>query len=134
MPPEDAEKQLTEGERDLLSRWVRQGGAYSRHWAFVPPRETQVPTDNRQAVDIDTFIAAKLSQQGVDFAPSADRATLARRVALVLTGLPPEPDQLANFLAEGDADAYDRLVDQLLASPRYGEHQARYWLDASALW
>jgi len=132
MPPRDAEKQLTAQERELIARWVRQGGKYANHWAFVPPTK-QLPVDREATTGseiIDAFIKAGLEQQGVPFAPEADRATLARRAALVLTGLPPEPELLAVFLADEREDAYDRLVDELLLSPRYGEHQARYWLDA----
>ncbi|MCH8923567.1 MAG: DUF1549 domain-containing protein, partial [Planctomycetes bacterium] len=106
MPPEDAEKQLTAKERDLLSRWVRQGGKYTKHWAFVPPRK-QSPT-NKIATKgrIDAYVVAQLEQNGLTFAPETDRATLARRAALVLTGLPPEPAQLAAFLADQRGDAY----------------------------
>ena len=131
MPPEDAEKQLTDKERDLLSRWIRQGGQYAKHWAFVPPRK-QPPRNNgpRTENPIDAFVASRLKAEGIDFAPTANRATLARRAALVLTGLPPEPKQLAAFLADRHPTAYKRLVDQLLDSSRFGEHQARYWLDA----
>jgi mono/diheme cytochrome c family protein len=132
MPPRDAEKQLTEEERDLIARWVRQGGKYAMHWAFVPP--VKQPPANREAATgseiIDAFIKTRLDQKGITFAPEADRATLARRAALVLTGLPPEPQVLAAYLADESEDAYGRLVDELLRSPRYGEHQARYWLDA----
>mgnify|MGYP001327599535 CR=1 FL=1 len=136
MPPLDAQKQLTSQERQLLSRWIRQGGEYTQHWAFVPPRK-ELPTidklANQNVADdemIDAFVRTQLQQHHLDFAPEADRATLARRLALVLTGLPPEPEQLFAFLADSDAGAYERLVDQLLASPYFGEHQARYWLDA----
>jgi hypothetical protein len=123
MPPEKAEKKLTERERELLARWVRQGGDYQKHWAFVPP--------TREAGrSIDSFIEEKLTGAGVEFAAPADRATLARRTALVLEGLPPEPDQLGALLADRRTDAFPRLIDQLMSSPRYGEHQARYWLDA----
>ncbi len=136
MPPLDAQKQLTPHERQLLSRWIRQGGEYTQHWAFVPPRKKLPTTDqlvNQNVADdeiIDAFVRTQLQQHHLDFAPEADRATLARRLALVLTGLPPEPEQLFAFLADSDAGAYERLVDQLLASPYFGEHQARYWLDA----
>jgi hypothetical protein len=132
MPPEDAEKQLTPAERELLVRWVRQGGEYATHWSFVPPQKNSpADADTLTKSDrVDAFIRAGLKKQGFDFAPEADRATLARRVALVLTGLPPEPEQLKAFLADNRADAYERFVDTMLASPRYGEHQARYWLDA----
>jgi mono/diheme cytochrome c family protein len=132
MPPADAEKQLTAKERELLSRWVRQGGKYTRHWAFVAPRK-QPPTGNSRATKnemIDAFVGARLQEQKLDFAPATDRATLARRASLVLTGLPPSPKLLAAFLADRRDDAYARLIDELLSSPRFGEHQARYWLDA----
>jgi hypothetical protein len=131
MPPEDAEKQLTDQERQVLSRWVRQGGKYAQHWAFVPPQKHEPPRHGAAINNpIDAFVLTRLKEEGIDFAPEADRATLARRAALVLTDLPPEPEQLTAFLADKSPDAYERLVDQLLASPRFGEHQARYWLDA----
>ncbi len=124
MPPADAEKQLTAAERDLISRWVREGGQYAQHWSFVPP------TKSVQGASIDDFIRAGLKKRNIDFAPQAQPATLARRAALILTGLPPEPEQLEEFLADPSNAAYERLVDKLLASPKFGEHQARYWLDA----
>lgn len=124
MPPEDAEKQLTPAERATLTRWIQQGGSYAKHWSFVPPARPDT------GATIDDFIHARLDAQGIDFAAEADRATLARRVALTLTGLPPEPDQLKHFLADQSPTAYDDFVELLLASPRFGEHQARYWLDA----
>ncbi len=128
MPPEDAEKQLTPAERDLLTRWVREGGEYAKHWAFIPPKKEegipQLPSI------IDWYIGKGLKEQAIDFAPPADRATLARRLALVLTGLPPTQEQLKRFLSGEGEKAYAELVDQLLASSRFGEHQARYWLDA----
>ena len=127
MPPRKAEKQLTAAERDVLTRWVKEGGKYAKHWAFVPPKKLQ-PDWTGNAVD--ALVGRQLNAQGVKFAPEADKATLARRVALVLTGLPPESALLEKFLANKKPDAYERLVDALLASPHYGEHQARYWLDA----
>ena len=131
MPPKKAEKQLTEQERTIISRWVRQGGKYARHWAFIPPRKEEPATKKpASGNELDAFILAQLQAKKLGFAPEADRATLARRAALVLTGVPPEPERLKQFLADSSAGAYGKLVDQLLASPRYGEHQARYWLDA----
>ena len=124
MPPADAEKQLTDVERLMLEKWVKQGGNYAKHWAFVPPVKAQ------SSDSIDGFIKEKLAENSTEFAPETDRATLARRVAFILTGLPPEPEQLEAFLADKSADAYETFVDLMLASPRYGEHQARYWLDA----
>lgn len=127
MPPED-EKQLTVVERELLTRWVKGGGAFASHWSFIPPRKVGAP----ESGVIDSYIAAghKSHQPPVSFAPEADRPTLARRAALVLTGLPPEPEVLETFLADESAEAYEKFVDRLLDSPHFGEHQARYWLDA----
>lgn len=126
MPPKKAEKHLTVAERDLLSRWVKEGGGYAKHWAFVKPER---PETNGNPIDF--FVGRKLKEEsGKAFAPQAEFSTLARRAALVLTGLPPEPKRLASFLADKRGDAYIRYVRELLAGPRYGEHQARYWLDA----
>jgi hypothetical protein len=132
MPPADFDKQLTDAERDVLSRWIAQGGKYDLHWAYAPPIRFQPKSGPTTTVrdTIDAFVGEQLAANGVDFAPEADRATLARRVALVLTGLPPEPEQLADFMADDDSGAYERFVERMLASPRFGEHQARYWLDA----
>ena len=126
MPPENAEKQLTVEERKLIERWVKQGGNYAKHWAFVPPKKTSLPSKGHP---IDAFVQKRFSE-GVDFAVTANNATIARRLALVLTGLPPEPSLLEDFLNDNRVNAYERFVEQLLADPRYGEHQARYWLDA----
>lgn len=127
MPPED-EKPLTEEERELLTRWVKQGGAYASHWAFVPPVKKEVA----ESGVIDHYIAKghATNEKTVTFAPEAERSVLARRAALVLTGLPPEPAVLEKFLKDESDGAYERLVEELLDSPAYGEHQARYWLDA----
>ena len=132
MPPADAEKQLTADEREVLTQWARQGGTYAMHWAFVPPRKAELPGGIAAGYGvIDAFIHKPLDARNTDFAAEVDRSTLARRVALILTGLPPEPDQLARFLANSSHEAgYRQLVEELLASPRFGEHQARYWLDA----
>lgn len=132
MPPADAEHQLTDAEREILSVWIRQGGDYDQHWAFVAPVKVAPPSGEvKLARDaIDAFISAQLAARQIDFAPQADRATLARRAALVLTGLPPEPEQLHRYMADSSPEAYERLIDELLASPRFGEHQSRYWLDA----
>ncbi|QEG01828.1 Planctomycete cytochrome C [Stieleria maiorica] len=135
MPPDDAEKTLTDHEKQLLAQWVAQGGTYSQHWAFVPPKKRvpAVPADRdfeSHANPIDAFVAAKQSQRSIGFAPQAERETLARRASLVLCGLPPEPDELDAFLQDRRSGAYERYVDRLLNKPGYGEHQARHWLDA----
>ena len=128
MPPVDAQKQLTTREKEVLKAWVLSGGAYSTHWAFVQPttKTSNLPKDRA----IDHFVSQKLAQSGASLASAADRATLARRVSLVLTGLPPSVELLNRYLQDDRPDAYSRLVDELLESPRFGEHQARYWLDA----
>jgi len=126
MPPEDSERQLTDVERDLLTRWIRQGGEYAKHWAYVKPKRAE-----SRLLDspIDELIKARFSD-GIDFAPEADRTILARRAALVLKGLPPEPESLDAFLADSSSEAYENFIDGLLQSSSFGEHQARYWLDA----
>ena len=124
MPPLDAEKQLTDTERSLLSSWINSGGQYAKHWAFV------LPVKDKDRTNIDQFVGEKLKDQEIEFSPEAPRSVLARRAALVLTGLPPDPQQLSEFLADKKTGAYERYVDLLLSSSRYGEHQARYWLDA----
>ena len=132
MPPADAQKQLTAVERELLTRWLKEGGVYAKHWAFNAPIKV-LPKSNRRANRsemVDAFIKDGFKSSKVDFAPQADRATLARRVSLVLTGLPPELDVLDTYIRDGSPQAYSKLVETLLANPRYGEHQARYWLDA----
>ena len=127
MPPEKAEKKLTPAERKLIERWVLQGGGYTKHWAFVPPTK---PTPPSQGHPIDAFVRSGFESKGVSFATEADKSILARRLALVLTGLPPGPDLLESYLKDKNKNAYERLVEEFLSDPRYGEHQARYWLAA----
>lgn len=133
MPPKDAEKQLTSDEREILSRWVREGGNYAKHWSFVTPVRKDPPEDSKTAHPIDRFVKAKLVEklgEKARLAETSDRATLARRAALTLTGLPPDPTVLASFIGDKTNTAYLRYLETLMESPRYGEHQARYWLDA----
>jgi len=132
MPPPDSNLSLTEEEIDLLTRWIDQGAAYESHWAFVPPTRPDVPAvgDGWARNDIDRLLLAKMDAKGLAPSAEADRATLLRRVTLSLTGLPPTPQEVDAFLADDAPDAYERAVDRLLASPRFGEHQSRAWLDA----
>ena len=129
MPPEDDGKPLTEAEKDILTRWVKQGGEYASHWAFVPPIKRSDAPKN-EVIDFYIEKGLKAHKPPVSFAEEASRDVLARRAALVLTGLPPEPALLEDFLADKSEKAYEQFVDRLLSSPGYGEHQARYWLDA----
>ncbi len=133
MPPEDADNQLSENEKVLLEQWIAQGGEYDTHWAFKKPVRDQDWVDrlrNLHPNPIDAFIAEELSDHEIEFAVEAEKSTLARRAALTLTGLPPEPSDLALFMADDAEEAFERWLDQLLSNPKYGEHQARFWLDA----
>jgi hypothetical protein len=128
MPPASAHKVLTGAQKDTLKRWIEQGAPWKEHWAFKAPEKAAVPA-GRNAIDY--FIQAKLEAEGLKPGAEADRRTLARRVALDLTGLPPEPADVEAYVADKAPNAYERMVDKFLASPRYGEHRARYWLDAA---
>lgn len=121
-------------EISVLRRWIEQGAEWERHWAFVPPRRPDVPDSGRRERTrnpIDSLVLRKLSAEGLDLAPAADLRTLARRAALDLTGLPPAPAAVEAFVADTSANAYERYLERLLASPRYGEHLAAMWLDAA---
>ncbi|MEC7799927.1 MAG: DUF1549 domain-containing protein, partial [Verrucomicrobiota bacterium] len=127
MPPEDFGKTLTRNEKEVIRKWVLLGAEYAQHWSFVPPAKANVePKIN----PVDHFIGKDLEKNGFGFADDADRATLARRASLILNGLPPEPKEVEAFLADNRSDAYDRYLDRLLAKVDYGEHIARFWLDA----
>ncbi len=128
MPPQSTHKVLTEAQKATLKNWIEQGAPWKEHWAFRAPEKAATPAGRNP---IDYFIQAKLEAEGLKPNPEADRRTLARRVALDLTGLPPEPKDVEAFVADKSRNAYERLVDKYLASPRYGEHRARYWLDAA---
>lgn len=131
MPPADSDiRPLTDEEIELIRRWIDAGAEYEAHWAFAPLVKPAVDTGASDASPVDAFISRRLQAKGWELQPEADRNTLARRVSFDLLGLPPTPDQLAEFLADTEPGAYERFVDRLLASPRYGEHMARYWLDA----
>ncbi|MFO1076239.1 MAG: PSD1 and planctomycete cytochrome C domain-containing protein [Planctomycetota bacterium] len=132
MPPAEANRQLTDAARDTLVRWIAAGAEYRAHWAFVPPTEPPLPAVRdpqwpRQPFD--TFVLARLEREGLRPQPEADRWTLVRRVYLDLVGMPPTADEAQAFVADAAPDAYERLVDRLLAMPQYGERWARRWLD-----
>ncbi|MFN0087082.1 MAG: DUF1553 domain-containing protein [Blastocatellia bacterium] len=134
MPPASSGRSLSRAEIELLNDWVRQGGAFQTHWAFVPPVQPPLPAVRDRAWPknaIDHFVLARLEREGLRPAPAADRATLLRRVSLDLTGLPPAPAELDAFLRDRSQNAYEKAVDRLLASPRYGERMAFRWLDAA---
>lgn len=131
MPPSDSHKSLTVVEKGIIRSWIKQGAKWEGHWAFVAPSKVKPVSSDWGRGPIDAFIAAKHREEGLAPNPAADKATLARRLALDLTGLPSRPERVAEFLADSRPDAYERYVDEMLASPAYGEHQARYWLDAA---
>ena len=129
MPPPGAKLgRLSADQVATLRRWIATGAAYESHWAFVPPARPQ-PTVDDPDDPLAALVSARLAERGLALQPEADRATLIRRVSFDLTGLPPTPEEVAAFVADPAADAYDRLLDRLLASPRYGERMAADWLD-----
>lgn len=134
MPPPSAHKSLTAEQIETIKRWIEAGSPWQEHWAFVPPQRKQPPSVAGSAwvkSPIDRFILARLQLEHFSPAPAAGRRTLIRRVALDLTGLPPKPAEIEQFLADPSPKAYENMVDRYLASPHYGEHRARYWLDAA---
>jgi len=134
MPPPKSGKPLGPAQVDTLKRWIEQGAAWGEHWAFAPatrPAESAVKDGRWARNPIDRFILGKLEEAKLAPAPEADRRTLARRAALDLTGLPPAPEDVEAFVNDPAPDAYERFVDKLMATPEWGEHRARYWLDAA---
>jgi hypothetical protein len=134
MPPPTSGKHLTDAQKSTLRRWVEQGAEYQPLWSFLPPKRSEPPSVRDESWvrnPIDRFVLAELERRGLSPAPEADRRTLARRLSLDLTGLPPEPELVEAFVHDASEQAYERLVDRLLASPAWGEHRAHYWLDAA---
>lgn len=134
MPPVESNKSLEPEEKALLRDWIEQGADWQQHWSLIPPRRPTLPeVDNPHwpRNEIDRFILAKLQREGLRPSKEASKETLLRRVTFDLTGLPPTQTELDAFLTDYSTDAYEKVVDRLLASPRYGEHMARYWLDAA---
>jgi len=132
MPPPDKGDPLTDAQIEILRAWIDAGATYAKHWSFVRPVRPVPPlvkggTWSRNAID--AFVRAKLARAGLAPAPRADRERLIRRLSLDLTGLPPTVDAVDAFLDDERPDAYPRLIDRLLATPAYGEHWARKWLD-----
>jgi hypothetical protein len=135
MPPPDSGKSLTPHQIELLQQWIKEGADYTKQWSFQPISDPPVPAvNNPQFIirnPIDNFILARLEKEKLTQSPEAPRATLLRRVTLDLTGLPPTPAELDAFLNDTSPDAYEKVVDRLLASPHYGERMALEWLDAA---
>jgi hypothetical protein len=136
MPPPEAKKPLSAQQIEVLRRWVAADAPWGQHWAFEPLVAPDVPgvastPDRPLRNPIDHFIQARLAKHGLEAAEQANRETLIRRVTLDLTGLPPTPREVDDFLSDPSDDAYERVVDRLLASPAYGERMAWNWLDAA---
>ncbi len=134
MPPEFAHKILTVAQKEVIRRWVAEGAKYEGHWAYQPVQRPAVPerafADSPVRNPIDAFVQERLTRENLRPAADADGRTLIRRVTLDLTGLPPTPEEVDAFLADRSPEAYEKIVDRLLASPRYAEKQAMSWLDA----
>jgi hypothetical protein len=135
MPPAYAgHAKLSDHDIDLIRRWIEQGAAWQKHWSFIPPEHQQPPqlvASEWTRNPIDSFVLAHLKHEGFQPSPEASRATLIRRVTMDLTGLPPTPEEVDAFLSDQAPDAYEKVVERLLHSPRYGEHMAARWLDAA---
>ena len=132
MPPTYSGRTLTAKQIELIKEWIDQGAKWEMLWSFVPPKRPPVPEVKDKAWPrnpIDNFVLARLESEGLKPSPEADKATLLRRVYFDLTGLPPTPAEIDAFLADRSPDAYEKRVDQLLASPHYGERMAMPWLD-----
>ena len=130
MPPPHTHKSISDAERELLRQWILQGAVYEGHWAFEPiPARVDVPAVANVTQPIDAFVRQRLTAEGLTAAPPADPPTLLRRLSFALTGLPPTPEQVAEYVADPSPDVYEKWVDRLLASPHYGEEMARHWLD-----
>lgn len=134
MPPPKSHKKLTPAQIALVRQWIEEGAEWQPHWSLITPKRPSLPEvkDAKWTrTPIDRFILARLEARDLKPAPQAAPHILARRIALDLTGLPPDPALVAEFVADPSDAAYNKLIDTLLASPRYGEHRARYWLDAA---
>ncbi|MGD9634513.1 MAG: PSD1 and planctomycete cytochrome C domain-containing protein [Pirellulales bacterium] len=133
MPPPDSKKpRLTAAEIDRLRRWIDAGAKYERHWAYIPPVRPEVPAVRNDAWarnDVDRFVLARQEAAGIEPSAEADRRTLVRRLYFDLTGLPPTAEEVEEFVLDNRPDAYEQLVDRLLASPAYGERLATWWFD-----
>ena len=132
MPEKESHKTLTAAQKELFRRWVAQGAVYEPHWAYKPleaPAIPAIPAGGKNPID--AFIGAKLAEKKVQPSVEATKERLLRRASLDLTGLPPTPAETADFLADHSADAYEKQVDRLLASPRFGERMAVWWLDVA---
>jgi hypothetical protein len=134
MPPPNSNLSLTKNEIDLIEKWIEQGATYKAHWAFIPPVQTNLPKVNAEewpTNEIDHFILARMEASGLQPNQAADRERLLKRVCLDITGLPPSIEMQNRFLADQSTSAYEKIVDELLSQPQYGERMAVYWMDVA---
>ncbi|MEZ4852120.1 MAG: DUF1549 domain-containing protein [Bacteroidia bacterium] len=126
MPPPESNLELNDREKAILIKWIEQGAVYQPHWAFMPVKKFDTEEAN-----IDYFISKKLKEQNFSFSQKANKETLIRRLYFDITGLPPSLEAINAFLADTTDQAYENIVDNLLASPEYGERMAAYWMDVA---
>ncbi|MEO1525550.1 MAG: DUF1549 domain-containing protein, partial [Planctomycetota bacterium] len=133
MPPPDSERSLTEGQKETLRKWVQQGAGYEPHWSFLPPRKEEPPLalDDANFNLIDCFVLDRIRQAKLSRARPADRETLLRRMTFDLIGLPPTLDEIESYVGDDSPIATERVIDRLLADPRFGERMAADWLDVA---
>ena len=134
MPPRKEHKDLKPAQIAVIKKWIEEGAHWQPHWSFIKPEKAALPAVKNESWarnPIDRFVLAKLEASGLPPAPEADRRTLARRLSLDLTGLPPSPERVEKFVNDTSPDAYEKLVDELMKSEKWGEHRGRYWLDAA---
>jgi mono/diheme cytochrome c family protein len=135
MPPKESHKTLKPEQKEILKRWVKEGAKYQAHWSFITPQKPEVPRSRDTKWSewgnhpIDAFVFEKLQQNKLQPNPEADRRTLIRRVAYDLTGLPPDPKDVESLVKDTSPNWYEQYVDKLMATPQWGEHRGRYWLD-----
>ena len=134
MPPKETGKNLTSKEKEIIYKWIKSGAKYEKHWAFVKPKKAKLPVVKNSSwpkEHIDHYVLANLEKRALKPAGKADNYTLVRRLHLDLTGLPPEPEIVKAFEKNPSPEAYEKLVDKLLASDAYAERMAMVWMDAA---
>ena len=134
MPPPESKRVLSARQKKILEQWIKEGAKYDKHWAFVAPKKKSPPKvqkPNWVRNPIDSFVLTKMEENKISPNPEADKPNLIKRLYADLTGLPPTPEEVNAFVYDHSADAYEKVVDHLLASPHYGERMALEWLDAA---
>ena len=134
MPPVKSNLKLNESEIKLIERWIAQGAVYKPHWAFIPPKRSTIPAVDDKAWpvnEIDNFILARMEASGMEPNDPAGKERILKRLSFDLTGLPPSVETQDRFLRDDSEDAYEKMADELLAQPAYGEKMARYWMDVA---